>query len=142
MGRLGWTASPDLRVLKAKEETREREENQAEMGPDSQDPQDHPDHQARSSTRTQAVSTMSPAALDLREELVCLVRLDSRAQLDLKATVEILVCLDTVTRGRRGSQGWWWGLMEASDWRASVGRRAKEELWDLLDLLVHTVLRE
>lgn len=116
--------------------------NQAEMGPDSQDPQDPPDPPDRSSTRTQAASTVSLVPLDLREELVFPVRLDFRAQLDLKESEESQVCLDTVRRGKRGSLVWWWGLMEASsDLRASRGRRATEELWDPLDHLVHTGLR-
>lgn len=143
MGSLDWTVSLDLRVSKVKEETQEREENQAEMGLDSRDPQDLLDLQARSSTRTQAVLTTLLAESVLREDLGCPVRLDFLAQLDLKETEESLVCPDTVRRGRRASLGWWWDLMEmSSDWRASQGSGATEDLWDPLDLLDLTALRE
>lgn len=122
--------------------TEEIKENRAEMGPDCRDLQDLPDLLDRSSTRTQAASTVSTVPSDLREDLVFLVRLDFQAQLDLKESVESPVYLDTVRRERRGSQGWWWDLMEAcSDWRDSAEQRATEEQWDHLDPLVRTVLR-
>lgn len=143
MDSLDWMVSLDLRVSKVKEETKGREENQAEMGQDSRDHQDLPDLLDRSSTRTLAAWTTLLAALDPRVGLGCPVKLDFLAQSDLKENEESLVCLDTVRRGRRESLGSWWDLMEASsDWRASLGRRATEELWDPLDLLVLMVLRE
>lgn len=123
-----------------KEETEEIEESQAEMEPDSQDPQDPPDLQDRSSTKT--ASTTLLAAPDLREDLEFLARLDSLAQLDPKATVESLVCPDTVQRGRKASRVWWSDLTGASsDWRDSADRRETEDLWDPSGLLVRMVLR-
>lgn len=98
-----------------KEETEEKEESQDEMGLGCRDHQDHPDLQDRSSTKA---VWMLLAVLDLREDQECPGRLDSLAQLDLKASVESQVCPDTDLRGRKVNQGWWLDLMEASsDWR-------------------------
>lgn len=87
------------------EESKEREENQVEMGPDHQDHQDHQDHLDKSFTGTQAALSQMVALLDLRVDSVYLVRLDSLDPLDLKETVESLVCRDMLRRGRRESPG-------------------------------------
>lgn len=91
---LDWTDSLDLRDLKATGETEEREVNQAEMGQGYRDPQDPPVPQDRSSTSLQAALIQSQAASDLREGLVCPVRLDFLDQWDPKASAESLDFLD------------------------------------------------
>lgn len=125
-----------------KEETKEKEENQAEMERAFLDLQDLLDLQDKSSIRTKAVLIPWWAPLDLREEQEFPVRLDSLAQLDLRVTVETLVCPDTVTRGRKENRGSWSVLMEvSSDWKDSLDRRVTEALWDPPDLLVRMGLR-
>lgn len=114
------------------EETKEKGATQAEMGPDSQGHQDPPDLQDKSSTSLQAA-----------EDLVCPVMLDSLAQWDQKETKVNLDLPDTEQRERKVNLDWSLDLTGHSCvWMGSQVKRARGDLQDVLDLLVHRGLRE
>lgn len=90
MDNQGWMDSLDLRDQRVTEATEERGVTRVEMELDSQVPPALLDLQDKSSTRYLEIRMVALAVSGLREDLVCLVKLDSLVQWVQRATEETL----------------------------------------------------